>query len=53
MNLQFRAWLQNTWMEHKDEKMHWNEPVNYTINEWIRNNLQFLTTRYKSEIKNK
>lgn len=53
MNLNFRAWLQNTWMEHLDEKLVYKERVDYTINEWISKNLKFLKNRYKSETNTK
>ena len=53
MNMNFRAWLQNVWFEHKDEKLAWKETVDYTIDEWISKNPMFLKNRYKAEIKNK
>ena len=51
--MNFRAWLQNVWFEHKDEKLALKETVDYTIDEWISKNLMFLKNRYKAEIKNK
>ena len=51
--MNFRAWLQNGWFAHKDEKLACQELVDYTIDEGISKNLKFLTKRYKAETKSK
>jgi len=51
--LEFQAWIQNTWMEHLDEKLNWKESVNYTQADWLKENLEFLTNKFQEEIRNK
>jgi uncharacterized protein CbrC (UPF0167 family) len=53
MGLEFQAWVQNTWMEHLDEKMQWKEKVDYTQEQWLKKNLDFLTNRFQEEVRNK
>ena len=52
MGLEFQSWVQSTWMEHLDEKMNWKEPVNYTQEDWLKKNLEFLTNRFQEEVRN-
>lgn len=47
MGTEFQAWIQNTWMEHLDEKLHWKETVDYTQADWLKNNMEFLTKRFQ------
>jgi len=51
--LEFQAWIQNTWMEHLDEKLNWKESVNYTQADWLKKNLEFLTNKFQEEVRNK
>ena len=53
MGLEFNAWIQNTWMDHLDEKMQWKEKVDYTQKEWLKKNLDFLTNRFQKEVRQK
>ena len=53
MGLEFDAWIQNIWMDHLDEKMQWNEKVDYTQKEWLKKNLDFLTNRFQEEVRQK
>lgn len=53
MGLEFNAWIQNLWMDHLDEKLQWNEKVDYTQKQWLENNLDFLTTKFQKEVRNK
>ena len=53
MGLEFNAWIQNTWMDHLDEKLQWNEKVDYTQKEWLKKNLDFLTNRFQKEVRQK
>ncbi len=51
MGKEFQAWIQNTWMEHLDEKLAWKEKVDYTQGEWLKKNLDFLTNRFQDEVR--
>jgi hypothetical protein len=53
MGLEFQAWVQNTWMKHLDEKLMWREEVDYTQDEWLKKNLDFLTDRFQETVRNK
>ena len=53
MGLEFDAWVQNTWMDHLDEKMQWNEKVDYTQKDWLKKNLDFLTNKFQEEVRQK
>ena len=53
MGLEFNAWIQNIWMDHLDEKMQWNEKVEYTQKEWLSMNLDFLTNKFQKEVRNR
>ena len=53
MGLEFNAWIQNIWMDHLDEKMQWNEKVEYTQKEWLSMNLDFLTNKFQVEVRNR
>ena len=53
MGLEFNAWIQNLWMDHLDEKLQWNEKVDYTQKQWLENNLDFLTKKFQKEVRNK
>jgi len=53
MGLEFNAWTQNIWMDHLDEKMQWNEKVEYTQKEWLSMNLDFLTNKFQKEVRNR
>ena len=53
MGLEFDAWVQNTWMDHIDEKMQWNEKVDYTQKDWLKKNLDFLTNKFQEEVRQK
>ena len=47
MDFEFQQWIQQTWMEHLDEKFHWKEKVDYTQEEWLNKNLEFLTNKFQ------
>jgi len=47
MDFEFQLWIQQTWMEHLDEKMEWKEKVDYTQEEWLNKNLEFLTNKFQ------
>ena len=47
MDFEFQQWIQQTWMEHLDEKMEWKEKVDYTQEEWLNKNLEFLTNKFQ------
>jgi hypothetical protein len=49
MGKEFQAWIQNTWMEHLDEKLAWQEKVDYTQEQWLKKNLEFLTNKFQDE----
>ena len=53
MGLEFNAWIQNIWMDHLDEKMQWNEKVEYNQKEWLSMNLDFLTNKFQEEVRNR
>ena len=53
MGLEFDTWVQNTWMDHLDEKMQWNEKVDYTQKDWLKKNLDFLTNKFQEEVRQK
>ena len=53
MGLEFDAWVQNTWMDHLDEKMQWNEKVDYTQKDSLKKNLDFLTNNFQEEVRQK
>ena len=47
MGTEFQSWVQETWMEHLDEKLAWKETVDYTQADWLKKNLDFLTNRFQ------
>ena len=47
MDFEFQQWIQQTWMEHLDEKFHWKEKVDCTQEEWLKKNLEFLTNKFQ------
>ncbi|SVD89658.1 uncharacterized protein METZ01_LOCUS442512 [marine metagenome] len=47
MDFEFQQWIQQTWMEHLDKKFHWKEKVDYTQEEWLNKNLEFLTNKFQ------
>ncbi len=53
MGLEFDAWIQNIWMDHLDEKMQWKEKVDYTHEDWLKKNLDFLTNKFQEEVSQK
>ena len=48
----FRNWFTKIWEEHKLEKEHLGEKINYTASEYFCKNKKFLVNLYKEEHRN-
>ena len=50
----FRYWVQEIWMQHKDECMEWNIPLNeHDISEYFNKYKYWLKREYKHQKRNK
>ena len=52
MDFEFQQWIRETWFEHLDEKFYWKEKVDYTQEEWLKKNLEFLTNKFQEAKEN-